>query len=331
MIDPKDITFVFQGAADKATLRESFAGIRRFFPGSTIILSTWSGTDVDGLDFDDLVLSEDPGYFFYSDRPGEKVNNVNRQIVGTAAGLAKAGTRYAMRMRTDFRLTGSNFLNFVGAYPDADPAYSVFSEKLLACCYFSRNPRSRTRFPFHPSDLAFFGPTDDLKALFDVPLMTEEEAYWDTDDRRYNRYTPEQYIFVNALRRMGRKVPCEYYNDDNMAAILETERYFASNFVFLTFDQFNLMPSKPTFLMKVHPNSFMTCYTHNEWLGLYRKHVDASVTIPEHDPEREKIERFYGPYRVCRLIGNVASLPFRNKVRRRAIRTGVLEFFLMPR
>ena len=331
MIESREITFLLQGAVERSVVRESCSVIRNLFPQSRIVLSTWVGADVDGLDTDDTVLADDPGFFYYSDRPGEKVNNVNRQIVGTNAGLERVVTPYCVRMRTDFRLTGRDFLNFFEAFPERDEAYSVFSKRLMACSYFSRNPRSRTRFPFHPSDIIFFGLTDDIRRLFRVPLMTEEEAYWDRGDRRYNRYTPEQHIFINALRSMGRTVPCDFYNDDNPAAVLETEKYFASNFVLLTFEQFNLKPSKPTFVMKVHPNSFMTCYTHNEWLALYNRHAGGKVAIPERDIERERIECFYKPYKVCRLIGNVISFPFRSKIKRRAIRTSVLEFFLMPR
>ncbi|TCT44632.1 WavE lipopolysaccharide synthesis family protein [Martelella mediterranea] len=330
-MEAKDITFLLQGAVDKKIVREILADLRRHFDGARVILSTWHGMDTEGLDCDEVVRSDDPGFFYYSDRPGDKMNNVNRQIVGTCAGLERVETPYCFRMRTDFRLDGNRFLQYFGAFPHAEDQYRFFSEKLLAASYFSRNPRSRTRFPFHPSDLAFFGRTDDIRLLFNVPLMPEEEACWDRDNKRYNRYTPEQYIFINALRQAGRSVPCAYFNDDNERAIAETERYFASNFVFLTFEQFNLVPSKPTFFMKVHPNSFMTCYTHNEWLGLYKKHVDASIRVPDHDPERERIEVFYKPYRLCRLVGNIISFPFRSKMRRRAIRCGVLEFFLMPR
>lgn len=327
----RDITFLLQGAVDRRLVRESIREIRAWFANSKIVLSTWQGADVDDLDVDELVLSEDPGFFYYSERPGEKANNVNRQIVSTRAGLERVSTPYCYRLRTDFKIDGDQFLKFFGAFPKSDPAYTIFSEKLLAMSYFSRNPRSRTRFPYHPSDLAFFGRTDDIRTLFNIPLMTEEEAHWDTGDRRYNRYTPEQHIFINALRSLGRPVGCSHYNDLCEEAIIETERYFASNFVFLSFEQFNLVPSKTTFVMKVHPNSFMTCYTHNEWLTLYKTYVDPTVAVPAYDPERERIESFYKPYRVCRLVGNVISFPFVSKVRRRAIRTGVLEFFLLPR
>ena len=248
MMNKSDITFLFQGVADKAFLRGSFAAVRRYFPSSRIILSTWKDTDISGLDCDEAVFCDDPGFFYYSPRPGEKPNNVNRQIVGTCAGLEKVTTPFCFRMRTDFRITGDGFLNHFDSYTDSLEGYQVFSHKLLAACYFSRNPRSRVRFPFHPSDLAFFGYTDDIRKLFDIPLMTEEEACWDVGGDRYNRYTPEQHIFINALRRDGRDVPCAFYKDANPRAILETEKYFASNFIFLTFDQFNLMPSKPTFV-----------------------------------------------------------------------------------
>jgi hypothetical protein len=64
-------------------------------------------------------------------------------------------------------------------------------------------------FPFHPSDIAFFGRTEDLLTLFDIPLMTEAEAYWDKKNARFNRYVPEQHIFINCLRKKGKVVQCD--------------------------------------------------------------------------------------------------------------------------
>lgn len=327
-IDHSDITFVVQGPIIPDITLECLISIRRYFPEAQIILSTWKGTDASSLTFDELVYSEDPGFFYYSDRAGERQNNVNRQIVSTLAGLQRVQTEYTFKIRTDFNVTGDDFLQFWNRFPAAVADYQVFQDKVLACSYFSRNPTSRMRFPFHPSDLAFFGRTADLVRLFDVPLMTENEAYWDKKNARFNRYVPEQHIFINCLRKAGKTVSCEFYNDNSETNIVETEKYFASNFVFLTFDQFNLKPSKTIFMMKPHPNSFRTCYTHYEWLALYKKHVDPLIILPTRDKEREKIEGFYRAYKKYRLLGNVAAFPFRNKDTKRRIRNNVLEFFL---
>lgn len=326
--DCSDITFVVQGPIISHVTLGSLLSIRRSFPASPIILSTWKGHDASSLVYDELILSDDPGFFYYSDRAGERQNNVNRQIISTVAGLQRVQTEYVFKIRTDFNITGADFLQFWNRFPAEDPDYKVFGDKILACSYFSRNPSSRMRFPFHPSDLAFFGKTDDMMRLFDVPLMTEAEAYWDKKNSRFNRYIPEQHIFINCLRKSGKTVQCDRYDDNSDHNIVETEKYFASNFVFLTFEQFNLVPQKPIFLMKPHPNSFRTCYTHHEWLGLYKKYVDPTAAIPARDEEREKIERFYRSYRKYRLLGNVIALPFRHKDTKRKIRNSVLEFFL---
>lgn len=285
-------------------------------------------TAIPDVGADEVVAVPDPGGFAYAERPGEKINNVNRQIANTAAGLKKVRTPYALKLRSDFLLTGNGFLRYFDAFPAADEAYRAFGHKLLACCYFARNPRSDMPFPFHPSDLAFFGRTEDLLRLYDIPLMTREQAYWNRQDRHQYQYVPEQYLFINCLKRGGFAPECGFYNDCREAGVAQTERFFASDFIFLTFEQFNLRPTKATFDMAVHPNAFRSCYTHIEWRRLYRDYADAAHVVPERDEEREKIERLYRRYRKYRFVSNVCALFFRHKGKRRQVRNAVLEYFL---
>ena len=84
-------------------------------------------------------------------------------------------------------------------------------------------------------------------------------------------------------------VDCDFYDDSNPNAIEQTEHYFASNFVFLDFEQFNLNPTKDTFSLQKYPLNFGSCYTHNEWLGLYKKYVDENIKLPQKDEVRELI------------------------------------------
>lgn len=285
-------------------------------------------TAIPDIGADEVVAVPDPGGFAYAERPGEKINNVNRQIANTAAGLKKVRTPYALKLRSDFLLTGNGFLRYFDAFPAADEAYRAFGHKLLACCYFARNPRSDMPFPFHPSDLAFFGRTEDLLRLYDIPLMTREQAYWNRQDRHQYQYVPEQYLFINCLKRGGFAPECGFYNDCREAGVAQTERFFASDFIFLTFEQFNLRPTKATFDVAVHPNAFRSCYTHIEWRRLYRDYADAAHVVPERDEEREKIERLYRRYRKYRFVSNVCALFFRHKGKRRQVRNAVLEYFL---
>lgn len=325
----KDITFIIQGPVYPEITNRTLLSVRKFFPDAQIIYSTCNLENTDILEnCDRIIISDDPGSFTYADRPGEKVNNINRQIISTLAGLKVCKTKYAMKLRSDFILTGNAFLQFWDEFSNFDNKYQVFEHKLLACSYFARNPSSDMPFPFHPSDLAFFGYTTDLINFFDIALMTKDQAYWNLKDRHQYQYVPEQYLFINCLRKNGFEIKCNFYNDCTPENIEQTERFFASNFIFLTFDQFNLQPSKPTFSIKVHPNAFKSCYTHIEWQNLYKKYVDNSYIIPRKDLEQLKIEKMYHNYRKYRFFSNLCALPFRNKAKRREIRNNVLEFFL---
>ena len=62
-------------------------------------------TAIPDIGADEVVAVPDPGGFAYAERPGEKINNVNRQIANTAAGLKKVRTPYALKLRSDFLLT----------------------------------------------------------------------------------------------------------------------------------------------------------------------------------------------------------------------------------
>lgn len=312
---------------------EAGAGAKRYGAaeagaGASLPCAGSRETAIPDVGADEVVAVPDPGGFAYAERPGEKINNVNRQIANTAAGLKKVRTPYALKLRSDFLLTGNGFLRYFDAFPAADEAYRAFGHKLLACCYFARNPRSDMPFPFHPSDLAFFGRTEDLLRLYDIPLMTREQAYWNRQDRHQYQYVPEQYLFINCLKRGGFAPECGFYNDCREAGVAQTERFFASDFIFLTFEQFNLRPTKATFDMAVHPNAFRSCYTHIEWRRLYRDYADAAHVVPERDEEREKIERLYRRYRKYRFVSNVCALFFRHKGKRRQVRNAVLEYFL---
>lgn len=322
-----NISFIIQGVI-LPDINDQIASIKKHFPDSKIIVSTCNNFDFEVIGADKVIVSDDPGFFYYSDRPGEKKNNINRQIVSTLAGLKACTTEYAFKIRSDFILNGNDFLKYFNTFSLSDSCYRIFGHKVLSCCYFARNPRSNMPFPFHPSDIAFFGKVDDLINLFDIPLMTEKEAFWDTTNKRFNRYVPEQHLLIKCLEKNNRDIKCNHYNDVSQYNIEETERYFASNFIFLTFEQFNLVPTKSTFFVEDHPDSFLSCYTHVGWMKLYKEYVDHQINVPEFDEEKARIKKLYKKYKKYRFISNICALPFRNKAKRRDIRNKILEYFL---
>ena len=163
LVDNKDITVVVQGAVDREKTPICLQSIRRMLPGAFIILSTWEGTDVDGLEYDDVVLSEDPGGFDEFNIPFSPKNNINRQIVSTYQGLLKVKTVYALKLRTDFYLCDDGFKDFFNTYNRECTEYKIFEHKVICCELYSRNPRyifSDMKRAYHPSDIFFFGYTN---------------------------------------------------------------------------------------------------------------------------------------------------------------------------
>ena len=78
-IKSKDISVVVQGAINSEVTPKCLESIRKYLPEAEIILSTWEGSDVVGLDYDKLVLNKDPGTFIYKRSNGAITeNNMNR-------------------------------------------------------------------------------------------------------------------------------------------------------------------------------------------------------------------------------------------------------------
>jgi hypothetical protein len=284
----EQISFVVQGPVDK-TLQQStgkpvtescIESLRTWFPGSTIILSTWEGADVSGLDYDALVLSADPGAwnFMLPGDPRVLRSNGNRQIVSTRAGLKHVGTRFAAKVRSDVVLSGNAWLDLWDKFPRRAPEWRMFRERIVTGNLYARNPLREVPKPFHPSDWFMFGLTEDLLLLWDIDLEPEpESSYWfrsrphpkcmsESHDTR--RYQAEQYLWKTLLEKFG---PIQFDNlaDATPENIRLTQLTFANNLIILDAAQLPLMIQKhgtPRRMWRY------CCYSHREWARLYRRY-----------------------------------------------------------
>lgn len=296
IIEDEDISFIIQGNVNHEITPKTIQSIRKFFPKAEIVLSTYIGADVAGLDYDKIALIEDPGCYYYYDseendgREKPKEHNLNRQIQTTFAGLKTSSKKYAFKIRTDFILTGKEFLYFFDTFSEADQEYKIFEHKILSCAFFARNPRKEKPLSFHPSDIAFFGFREDLLKLFDVPLMTKDESlFYKEKEKTLPRYTPEQHIWVNCLLKNGKEINFKHQRDVNEKTASDTEKYTVSNFIYLEWEQFSLMP--PNHLRAFTRNDFRDVITHIEWQQLYQRYLEPSLTVPSKDVTRDSINK----------------------------------------
>lgn len=312
-IAPREVSIVVQGPivgrpSDPPRFRltnRCLESLRRHMPDAEIVLSTYKNSILDGLTYDVLVESADPGGHVQNDELGVW-NNTNRQIVTTMAGLRSATRRFAVKTRSDVLMTGSRWLCYFGKFTKRSKEWAVFNQRVLSCTVYARNPSSAYCYPYHPSDWFFFGERDDLQNLWDIPLQPEPEtSRWfashprperDVVPSNLMRYTPEQYLWITFLRKYG-TIRFEHCHDYEHGAGELTQLTFANNLVLLEPSQLQLRFLK-------YPISYtdrFTLFTYGDWLRMYRQHCDPSyVVYPDWTKLRRRI--LAGPVRKCHAI-----------------------------
>lgn len=327
-IDSSQITFIIQGPENYA-VKQSVSNIRTLLPNAKIILSSTARYREDVSGVDNVIVSEDPGALPYTSKKGSRPNNTNRQIVTTLAGLRLVTTKFVFKLRSDFIFQSDCFLQFFNQYPLHQKGYKIFERKVLACSYFSRNPRSHHPYPFHISDLIFFGLTEDILNLYDIPLMTDiDYRFIKSGDEIVCRYHPEQHILLNCLKKNKFAYHCTHFNFVTEKNTTETERIFTSNFVILSFKQLGVLPTKATFEVKNDPGNFSSCYTPLEWIALYKQNCDPTIRVGESDQERIFINQCMLRYKVFKLFSRLITFPIFWPKQRRIVYKRVLNLLI---
>lgn len=261
-----DITFVVQGPIHRVprdqwgyTTQACVESLRKHFPGSQIIISSYKDSDVSGLSYDQLILSEDPGTLDWVDdsNPGCVFHpNINRMLVTTLAGLRQVKTPYACKVRSDLLFTGSKIAQcYTGL--QSNPQLTFLKERIQILDFYTRNEGTNADFSFCISDLVFFGLTTDLLCLFDIPLATPAII---------NSYFNESYLSVCFLRKYH-PVPYTHFK--------ECGREIQTLYVELLANQFVIVNAKDVDLQlpfRITPWDRASVYTHKSWQTLYRIH-----------------------------------------------------------
>ena len=216
-LDDRLLSVVIQGPAT-AALAATVASVRRWLPNAELIVSSWEGSDVDGLDADEIVLSPDPGSVSYLDTRGQrtkKLFNTNRMIRSTRAGVARATRPYLLKMRNDTPLRSDLVLHWL-ARPDGPrtEALRIFRRRIVMPNIAVRPAETMPGLLFHPSDIVHAGLTEDVRALWDAAEEIDEtvNTEWFLHHERpvpagiaggYARYYNEQVVWLACLRRHG--------------------------------------------------------------------------------------------------------------------------------
>lgn len=290
MINSAEISVIVQGAVNKDYIYECLRGIRTHLPDAEIILSTWQGSEIQGLDFDRLVLSPDPGGTI-CDFKYNTINNVNRQLTSTQNGLKYASRPYCLKIRSDAIINGDEFINYWNKFPERNPYFKLFTNRVMLSTIYSRERSDQhgggLPTPFHPSDLWFFGATSDILKYFEgtEPMTQMEMGNWSFKypnrlPYQYNlwRYSPEQYFFLSYLRRHGGlEIQFDDWSDWSPINISLSKQLIYNNFIFLGMKQSQIFHPKHSWAA-LNDDQIIGLITYHLFQERYREYCDPLYT-----------------------------------------------------
>lgn len=194
-INSQDISVVVQGPIEKTLTRKCLNSIKKYLPESEIILSTWVGSNIDNLDYDEIILNADI-FCGYADLSRTKLNNLNRMLVSTKSGIKKASRKYILKIRSDIELQNTNFLRYYDSFCKRDiNDKRIFKQKVLIPTIFTRQfvgkGENSIKTPFHISDWLQFGLREDIIKIWSCPLVKEPEF----SDYFRDKTIRQKYIF----------------------------------------------------------------------------------------------------------------------------------------
>jgi glycosyltransferase involved in cell wall biosynthesis len=201
--DGESLSVVIQGPCTRRSektaghsMDDAVGSIRKMFPKAQVIVSTWVGSDVEGLDADDVVLSSDPGGLSHEK---QGANNFNRMLQSTTSGLAAASRPFCIKTRNDVSFVS----NSLPSHVLARAGRHLPLERRIWCASLGSACLETYLRPFHPSDMVQYGLTDDLRQLWSTAPVTADEIYQDNPAAVRPRVCPEQTLFIKFLRNNG--------------------------------------------------------------------------------------------------------------------------------
>ena len=280
MISNENISVVVQGAVHPVFTSKTLSSIRRYLAGAEVILSTWKDSCVDGLDYDKLIVSEDPGAIVMS--PNE-VNNVKRQICSTINGIKACQRQYVLKIRSDIELKSAGFINYFSKFPNYKKEMQIFKQKIVVSTFVTRDSLD-WECSYCLSDWVSFGLKEDMEKLWNIPYPTQEEEQWfnihcrDLNTiRKYPtlicRYNPEQHILISCIKKyLNVNFPRSMFSSSTDANI-DFLKCLANNFICLSPSQYGIHFQKET----RKGADRWKILTFNRWVKYYNKYAEGNI------------------------------------------------------
>ena len=281
-IQNDQITFVIQGPVIKELTFLSIQQIKKLFPGSPIILSTWEYSILPDVEIDLFIFNQDPGTTIrgYSKANTPFYKNANRQIHSTLQGLKSVKTKYAVKIRTDNYLVKNEFINIFSMFNKRDDRFSIFNKRIITSNYYSKEFDKGARIPFFNSDFFQFGETVDLLTLWDIDY---DEAYvfnCALQNQKQHSHSPhrtlhvEQELWLKCLNKFDNIQLHDGYG--SKSDIDKSYKYMINNIMIVDGDILGLVVPERLIQNNSFPYPF---YTFERWKWLYSKEYKVEAKV----------------------------------------------------
>jgi hypothetical protein len=272
-IESKDITIIFQGE-ENPDLRQNIEKTLSILPDAKIIISLIDHKNEKYFYPYRCIYTKDPGTLIgYKFFPKDLVNNINRQIASSFAGLSQVTTPYALKIRTDSYMENSSFLDYYNRYGTNNNTCS----RIIAPSFFTVDPRVFEQMTYHLSDWFHFGKTETLIQIWSASLMNSDDAsyyemheyqpsstYFDKQFRA--RYSPEQHVMIQYANSLGYLIP-KFHNDITKDILAEHDRFIQERFLILNMDQIGLKVPKYEWVSS-SGFQFLNCLFFEDWCAV---------------------------------------------------------------
>ena len=264
-------------AEDDITFK-SIQSVRKHFPHSKIILSTWSDhKNLFSKRFEEIsnlvpLFSDDPGAYMV--KPNSTLN-VNRVIVSSYEGLKKINTEYTLKIRSDIFFKNNSILKIFHKFNKINlkGKFNFTQERILFSNQTFLNP-NRVPILFHLCDWLALGKTEDLLDMFDIPLMPKNEFTWFLENKKpedlltpgnLSRYMSEDYIGFKFCHKHFKKLSHKHYYDFSEDDYLNWLEIIKANFIVIPNKMMGLYSLK---YHNVKDFNLYKSWTYYEWKSL---------------------------------------------------------------
>jgi hypothetical protein len=300
-IASSDISVIVQGPVHSTQTKKTLQSIRKNLPDAEIILSTWENSNLDGLDFNTLVLNKDPGTKLIKAYKSKKIfDNLNRQLISTQEGLKKATKKYTLKLRSDLIISNTLFLDNFDGFEARTSEYKLFEHKVLIPMLFTRHnyrveKNKKVEMPFHISDWWFFGLTTDIKTYFEQTELVDNSVFPEYFNlvsniekknpygKLKNKFAPEQYFAYSCFARAYKDIYMEDAADVNGELMCKFKKCLLNNFIVLDFKHSGIYSNKYCFSKceKFIGDQYIDLYNPYRFQKDYKEICDKEFLVTE--------------------------------------------------